>query len=90
MKIIRRKAHKNREKSSIGKVITGMLVGSLFGATVGWLTAPASGEETRRRIRGDLMGVREKAKSAMENVESTARELVAEANQKETASTSRY
>jgi gas vesicle protein len=80
MKLMRRNALKNGKKSSAGKVITGMLVGSVVGATVGWLTAPASGEETRRRIRGDLMGVREKAKRGLENVESKSRELAAEAH----------
>jgi gas vesicle protein len=80
---MRRKAHKNHRRSSAGKVITGMLIGGVVGATVGWLTAPASGEEIRRRLRGDLVGARAKARSAMENVESKARELVAEARQPE-------
>ena len=74
---MRRKAHKNRR--SVGKVMTGMLLGSVLGATVGWLTAPTSGEEIRRRIRGEAMAARDKAKTAMEHVESTARELAAEA-----------
>jgi gas vesicle protein len=78
---MRRKAHKNHQKRSAGKVLTGLLLGSVVGATVGWLSAPASGEETRRRIRGEVMGIRERAKSAAGNVESTARELIAEANQ---------
>ena len=77
------KALKDRKRSSAGKVITGMLVGSVVGATVGWLTAPASGEETRRRIRGEMRGARDKVRSAMENVESKARELAAEARQTE-------
>lgn len=83
MKIMRKKALKNLKKSSAGKVITGMVVGSVVGATVGWLTAPASGEETRRRIKGEVMGARQKAKSAMENVESKAREFAAQAHQTE-------
>jgi len=80
---MRRKAHKNHSKSRAGKVITGMLLGSVLGATVGWLTAPASGEETRRRLMGDIAGVRAKAKRAMENIEGKARELAAEAYQTE-------
>lgn len=75
------KVFKNRKRSSAGQVITGLLVGSVVGATVGWLTAPASGEETRRRLRGDMAGAREKARSAMENVESKARELAARQKQ---------
>ena len=78
---MRRKAHKNHRKSSASKVITGMLLGSVLGATVGWLTAPVSGEEMRRRMRGDLMGAREKAKSAIDNVESQAREVIAEGSE---------
>jgi gas vesicle protein len=81
--MMRRKAQRIYRKSSAGKVITGLLVGGVVGATVGWLTAPASGEEIRRRLKGDLTGAREKARSAMENVESKARELAAEARQPE-------
>ena len=80
---MRRKAHRNHRKSSAGKVITGLLVGGVVGATVGWLTAPASGEEIRRRLKGDLVGAREKTRSAMQNVGSKARELVAEVRQPE-------
>jgi gas vesicle protein len=80
---MRRKAHRNYSKSTARKVITGLLVGSVVGATLGWLTAPASGEEIRRRLKGDLVGAREKARSAMENVESKARELAAKVRQPE-------
>ena len=80
---MRKKAHRNYRKSSAGKVIIGLLVGGVVGATVGWLTAPASGEETRRRLKGDLAEARAKARSAMENVESKARELAAEVRQPE-------
>ena len=78
---MRRKAHKTDPTRSAGKVLTGLLLGSVVGATVGWLSAPASGEETRRRIRGEVMGVRERAKSAARNVESTVRELIADTDQ---------
>jgi gas vesicle protein len=71
------KVFKNRKRTSIEKVMTGLLVGSLVGATVGWLTAPASGAETRRRLRGDIASARAKARSALDNVESKARELTA-------------
>jgi gas vesicle protein len=55
-----------------------MLIGSIVGATVGLLMTPVSGPEIRRRIAGEVKGVREKAKSAMGNVESKARELAQE------------
>jgi gas vesicle protein len=82
-KMMRRKAHRNYRKSSISKVMTGLLIGGLVGAAVGWLTAPASGEEMRRRLQSNLVGYREKARSAMENVESRARELAAAAREPE-------
>jgi gas vesicle protein len=72
---------KNHNKRSAGKVITGILLGSVIGATVGWLTAPTSGREMRRRIQGEVMSARERAKSAVGNVESRARELAAEVNE---------
>jgi gas vesicle protein len=72
---------RNRNKSSTGKVITGLLIGSVVGATVGWLTAPAAGQETRRRLKGELKSVREKSKTAVGNVESRARELAEEVSE---------
>ena len=75
---MRRKLLKNDKKASAGKVVTGILLGGVVGATVGWLTAPASGAETRRRLRGDLKRAREKIKISEGNVESQARELADE------------
>lgn len=69
------KRDKKHSKRSAGKVFTGLLMGSVLGATVGWLTAPASGEEIRRRLSGNLKSAREKVKTAAGNVESQAREL---------------
>jgi gas vesicle protein len=77
---MKRKARKNRNKN-IGKVMTGLLLGGVVGAAIGWLTAPSSGEEMRRRLRGEMMSAREKAKTAVENVESKARELASEMNE---------
>ena len=75
---MRRKLLKNQKKSNAGKLVTGILVGGVVGAAVGWLTAPASGEETRRRLMGDLRSAREKIKTSEENIESQARELAEE------------
>jgi gas vesicle protein len=86
MKILRRK-HKNQNKRDAGKVITGMLLGSLFGATVGLLMAPTSGEETRRKITEGAVGVQEKMKTAAGNVESRARELAENVTDKVKGST---
>jgi len=75
---MRRKSHKDYQKAAVGKVVTGILVGGVVGATVGWLTAPASGAETRRRLRGEAMNARERAKTAVGNIESQARSLAEE------------
>jgi gas vesicle protein len=73
-----RKLYKNHKKMSTGKLVTGILVGGVVGATVGWLTAPASGEELRRRLRGDRTNLHEKIKTSEGNVESRARDLTEE------------
>jgi gas vesicle protein len=73
---MRRKSRKYRAKRDAGKVITGLVLGSVFGATVALLMAPVSGEETRRKITGEAAGVKEKMKTAAGNIESKARELV--------------
>ncbi len=44
---------KTNHKKSFGKVVTGMLLGSVVGATVGWLSAPITGRELRRKIAGN-------------------------------------
>ena len=75
---MRMKFLKNDKKTSAGKLVTGILLGGVVGATVGWLTAPASGEETRRRLRGDIKSATEKIKTSGGNVESQARELAEE------------
>ena len=66
---------KNRKRQSLGKILIGLAVGSLIGATIGMLMAPYSGQEIRRRLTGQVKGVQEKAKTAVGNVESQAREL---------------
>ena len=75
MKMMRKKLRKNRNKREAGKVITGMLLGSVFGAAVALLMAPVSGEEMRQKIAGETAGVREKIKTTAGNIESRAREL---------------
>lgn len=69
---------KNSKKTGVGKVVTGLLLGSAIGAAIGWLTAPATGAEIRRRLTGSQMEARERARTAEGNVESQVRELVEE------------
>ena len=66
---------RRHQKAGVGKVAAGLLVGSVVGATVGWLTSPASVGEIRRRLRGDRMGSEEKAKTPRGNLGSKFRDI---------------
>jgi gas vesicle protein len=70
---------KNRKRQSLTKILIGLAVGSLIGATVGMLMSPYSGQEIRRRLAGQVRGVQEKAKTAVGNVGNQARELADQA-----------
>lgn len=76
----------HNKKKSIGKILTGMLIGGVVGAAVGWLTAPAAGVELRRRLAeagsDGLRSVRERVKTAEGNVESQAREFLEKVGEK--------
>ena len=69
------KTRKRTKKVGVGKVITGVAVGSVVGATVGLLLAPASGEETLSNIKSRAKGIQKKAVKAVGNVEEKARGL---------------
>ena len=69
------KTRKRTKKVGVGKVITGVAVGSVVGATVGLLLAPASGEETISNIKSRAKGIQKKAVKAVGNVEDKARGL---------------
>ena len=73
---MRTKLFKHQRKRSAGKLVTGILLGGVVGATVGWLTAPGAGEEFRRRLTGDIKSARDRIKTSEGNAESQARELV--------------
>jgi gas vesicle protein len=66
---------KKTKKAGVGKVITGLAVGSVVGATVGLLLAPASGEETVSNIKSQAKGIQKKAIKAVGNIEDKARGL---------------
>jgi gas vesicle protein len=89
MKMLR-KRRKNQNKRDAGKIITGLLLGGLFGATVGLLMAPTAGEETRRKITEGAVGVQEKMKTAAGNIESKARELAEDVSDKVKGSTAQH
>jgi gas vesicle protein len=44
-----------------GAVMTGMMIGGLVGAVIALLYAPSSGEETRARMRGTAIELRDRA-----------------------------
>ncbi len=63
---------------SISKILTGVLLGGVLGATVGWLTAPASGVEIRRSL-GEKLGntrrsLEEKIKTGEEKISRRGKE----------------
>lgn len=60
---------------SIGRVFTGLLIGGLIGAAVGFLMAPVSGEELRRTIREEFEDAQERARSMMEGAQEKGREM---------------
>lgn len=66
-------------QGSIGKVITGLVIGSAVGAAVSLLMAPASGEETRRKLIDEVKDIQNKARTTAGNVEEKGREIVSEA-----------
>jgi len=74
------KTRKRTKKVGVGKVITGVAVGSVVGATVGLLLAPASGEETISNIKSRAKGIQKKAVKAVGNIEDKARGLSKKAN----------
>ena len=74
------KTRKRTKKVGVGKVITGVAVGSVVGATVGLLLAPASGEETISNIKSRAKGIQKKAEKAVGNIEDKARGLGKKAN----------
>ena len=69
------KTRKRTKRVGVGKVITGVAVGSVVGATVGLLLAPASGEETISNIKSRAKGIQKKAVKAVGNVEAKERGL---------------
>ena len=69
------KTRKRTKKIGVGKVIAGVAVGSVVGATVGLLLAPTSGEETIGNIKSQAKGIQKKAVKAVGSIEDKARGL---------------
>jgi gas vesicle protein len=60
---------------SMGRVFTGLLIGGLIGAAVGFLMAPVAGEELRRTIREEFEEAQERARSLVGEAEAKGREM---------------
>ncbi len=56
----------------IGLFAVGLLVGTFLGAGVAFLTAPARGEITRRRVRRRLRDLRDDARSHLDDLREDA------------------
>jgi gas vesicle protein len=62
-----------------GAVLTGIMIGGLVGMVIALLYAPSSGEETRARMRGTAIELRDRAtetiKDTVSQTKSKAQEL---------------
>ena len=72
----RKHAVHRQNKGGIGKVVTGLVVGSVVGATVGLLMAPSSGAETRRKINDEVKGIQRRAKDTAGKIEEKGHEII--------------
>jgi gas vesicle protein len=59
-------------------ILTGFVVGGAIGAAAGLLMAPASGAETRRKIKDGVVEVQDKAMQAVEDTRGRVLEAVDE------------
>ena len=50
-----------------GAVLTGMMIGGLVGAVIALLYAPSSGEETRARMSGKAIELRNRATETLKD-----------------------
>lgn len=57
--------------------LTGMLIGALVGVGAGILLAPASGQETRQRIKGKANEVANEVRASAARIQEGAKEMVA-------------
>ena len=63
------------DAGSAGRVFTGLLIGGLIGAAVGFFMAPMSGEELRRTLREEFDEAQERAMSMMEDAQAKGRQI---------------
>lgn len=64
------------EKNDVGKVLVAFFLGGVAGALAGLLLAPASGAETRKKIKETSLEAKAKALEKIESAKGEAAELV--------------
>lgn len=67
---------------NIGGILLAFLAGSVVGTVMGILLAPASGSETRRKIKATSLEAKDKAMEKVESVKSEAAELIERGKEK--------
>lgn len=72
------------DEKNIGKIVLSFFLGGLVGAAMGLLLAPASGAETRKKIKATSLETKDKALEKLESVKSGAASLVERGKEKVT------
>ena len=70
------------DDKNIGGILLAFLAGSVVGAAVGFLLAPSSGADTRRKIKDTSLEAKDKALEKVGSVKSEATELVERGKEK--------
>jgi len=78
----RKGALKMEDKGEIGKIILAFVVGGVVGALTGILLAPASGAETRKKIKDASLTAKEKALEKIEDAKEGASSILTRGKEK--------
>lgn len=70
------------DRRDLGKMLLAFLAGGAVGALLGILLAPASGEETRKKIKDASLAAKDKAKEKLETVKIETVNLFARGKEK--------
>ena len=72
------------DEKNIGGILLAFLAGTVVGGAVALLLAPASGSETRKKIKATSLETKDKALEKAESVKAEAAELVERGKEKVT------
>jgi len=67
---------------TVGKFLTGFLVGSAVGGVIGLLLAPSSGEETRGMIAGKSEELYKKTEDSVKEIQDRANDVIEDIQKK--------